>query len=78
MRILRWVLTIVVVAWLVLVLVAAAVVFMVFVLVREGVNLWLADRDERRLIRAGLLARCDQQHQWVLDGDPRGVYGEPA
>jgi hypothetical protein len=36
-----------------------------------------ADRVEaerRRL--AGLVARADQQHEWVLAGDPRGVYGD--
>jgi hypothetical protein len=31
--------------------------------------------DERRRL-AGLLARADQQHRWVLAGDERGVYGE--
>jgi hypothetical protein len=27
---------------------------------------------------AGLVARADQQHNWVIRGDPRGTYGEPA
>ena len=38
---------------------------------------WHAERVEaerRRL--AGLVARADQQHRWVLAGDERGVYGE--
>lgn len=26
--------------------------------------------------RAALLARCDQQHRWILAGDERGVYGD--
>jgi hypothetical protein len=27
-------------------------------------------------IVAGLVARADQQHAWVMQGDERGVYGE--
>ena len=27
--------------------------------------------------RAALIARADQQHAWVMAGDPRGTYGEP-
>lgn len=30
--------------------------------------------DRRRL--AGLAARADQQHEWIMGGDERGVYGE--
>jgi hypothetical protein len=30
---------------------------------------------ERRRV-AGLVARADQQHAWVMQGDERGVYGE--
>ena len=26
---------------------------------------------------AGLAARADQRHAWVMAGDPRGTYGEP-
>jgi type II secretory pathway pseudopilin PulG len=26
--------------------------------------------------RAAIAARADQQHQWVLQGDERGVYGQ--
>jgi len=26
---------------------------------------------------AEIAARADQQHQWVFEGDPRGIYGEP-
>ena len=29
--------------------------------------------ERRRL--AGLVARADQQHNWVMQGDPRGTYG---
>jgi hypothetical protein len=32
------------------------------------------EAERRRL--AGLLARTDQQHRWVLASDERGVYGE--
>jgi hypothetical protein len=30
---------------------------------------------ERRRV-AGLVARANREHQWVLAGDPRGTYGE--
>jgi hypothetical protein len=30
--------------------------------------------ERRRL--AGLVARADRQHNWVLQGDPRGTFGE--
>jgi hypothetical protein len=32
------------------------------------------EAERRRL--AGLVARADQQHAWVMQGDERGVYGE--
>ncbi len=32
------------------------------------------DAERRRL--AGLVARADQQHNWTMQGDPRGTYGE--
>lgn len=36
-------------------------------------------RDERRAAEAAaksdLLARADRQHNWVMQGDPRGTYG---
>jgi ABC-type Fe3+-siderophore transport system permease subunit len=46
-----------------------------------GLLLWLTfyvERrvDERYAKRAGLVARADQQHAWVLAGDARGTYGE--
>ena len=35
---------------------------------------FLADRDARK--RTAVLARCEQQHQWILaDDDARGFYG---
>jgi nitrate/nitrite transporter NarK len=33
-----------------------------------------AEVERRRL--AGLVARADQQHAWVMQGDEHGVYGE--
>jgi hypothetical protein len=30
--------------------------------------------EEQRL--AAIIARADQQHAWVLAGDPRGAYGD--
>jgi ABC-type Fe3+-siderophore transport system permease subunit len=46
-----------------------------------GLLLWLTFSVERRVdareeMRAGLVARADQQHAWILAGDDRGVYGE--
>ena len=35
-----------------------------------------AEAERRRL--AGLVNRADQQHNWVMQGDPRGTYGESA
>ena len=37
---------------------------------------WYAEREaERARYRDALAARADQQHNWVLQGDDRGVYG---
>lgn len=36
----------------------------------------LAEGDRRRkAARAELLARCDEQHQQVMQGDPQGTFG---
>jgi hypothetical protein len=32
--------------------------------------------DARAARLAGLRARADQQHQWVMQGDERGIHGE--
>jgi hypothetical protein len=32
------------------------------------------EAERRRL--AGLVARADRQHGWVMQGDPRGTFGE--
>ena len=40
---------------------------------------WTRHDDElerRRRAQAAIVARADEQHAWVLDGDDRGVYGE--
>jgi hypothetical protein len=34
------------------------------------------EAERRRL--AGIVARADQQHAWVMQGDPRGTFGEAA
>jgi endonuclease/exonuclease/phosphatase (EEP) superfamily protein YafD len=59
--------------WWLIVLVAAAVI-----LYRRGPGWWAAHQasvaaEKRRL--AAIAARADQQHAWVLAGDPRGTYG---
>jgi hypothetical protein len=41
----------------------------------------LADRHAERVEAArrrlaGIVVRADQQHAWVMQGDPRGTYGE--
>ena len=37
----------------------------------------MAHRVDARAARlAAIQARADQQHQWVLQGDERGVYGQ--
>jgi hypothetical protein len=46
-----------------------------------GLLVWLTFCVDRRANaryekRAGLVARCDQQHAWVLAGDDRGTYGD--
>jgi hypothetical protein len=34
------------------------------------------EAERRRL--AGIVARADQQHAWVMQGDPHGTIGEAA
>jgi hypothetical protein len=58
--------------WLIVLVVAAVIV------VKHAPGWWAAheaavDAEERRL--AGIAARADQQHAWVMAGDPRGTYG---
>ena len=35
-----------------------------------------AELERRRRVQAAIAARADQQNQWVLDGDERGIYGD--
>jgi hypothetical protein len=58
--------------WLVALVLAAVVVW------KFGPGWWRRYQasvaaEERRL--AAIAARADQQHAWVLAGDPRGTYG---
>jgi hypothetical protein len=58
--------------WLVALVVAAVAVW------KYGPGVWARHQaavavEERRL--AAIIARADQQHAWVLSGDPRGTYG---
>lgn len=65
------------IVWLLLspLLIAAAAAYLVFILARALWRIHRAAVAARAQRRAELLARADQQHQWVLDGDPRGTYG---
>jgi hypothetical protein len=54
-------------------------------LVHRGVKEWRRSAAEIREREAaeqarldGLRARADQQHNWRMQGDPRGTYGESA
>jgi nitrate/nitrite transporter NarK len=56
-----------------------AVAWLVRIIVKE----WRAQSAEIRAAREaeaarldGLRARADQQHNWRMQGDPRGTYGE--
>lgn len=40
-----------------------------------AVHLVVTSLDEGRARKAALAARADQQHRWVMAGDPRGIYG---
>lgn len=37
-------------------------------------GMWIPSH-RRRQQTAPILARCEKQHKWVLEGDPRGIYG---
>lgn len=45
-------------------------------LVRRAVDRHAERVEAERRRLAGLVARADQQHRWVLGGDERGVWGE--
>lgn len=57
--------------WLMLVAGAGAAAWVAWRLVLVGVDRHKLGRAQRD----GLLARCEQQHRWVMRGDPQGIYG---
>jgi hypothetical protein len=57
--------------WIIL---AAAAVLAVYGVMHVVAAAVVAIEDERARQRA-LVSRCDQQHAWVMQGDPRGTYG---
>ena len=57
--------------WLVAAAVIALVVWLLMVLCRKYEASQAREADRQQKLRQ----RADQQHQWRLAGDPRGVYG---
>ena len=60
-------------ALFVLVLVAIAVLLVGLLWLALYVVRRVDGREEKR---DALVARADQQHEWVLSGDDRGIYGD--
>jgi hypothetical protein len=64
--------------------VLVAVIAGIYVAYRIGreIRRWQAEADAAAAAKAervdGLRARADQQNQWVMQGDPRGTFGESA
>ncbi len=56
-------------------IVGAAVLVGFFFLVRAIVREGRRRADLKAAHRAAVVARADQQHNWVLRGDDRGIYG---
>lgn len=56
-------------------IVAAAIVWLVVHLLRKSFRRHEAALDRERDRQAALIARADQEHAWVLEGDERGIYG---
>ncbi len=56
--------------------IAGAVALVAAFVIGRAIVLWY---DERCAVQAryrdGLVARADQQHNWVMRGDERGIYG---
>jgi hypothetical protein len=74
------------IVWLISIMIrlilAAAALFLtaaaLYALFKLGGVLVREDRKRRDAIarrRAAIAARADQQHQWVMQGDDRGIYG---
>jgi type II secretory pathway pseudopilin PulG len=47
-----------------------------YLLVRATAREYREQAAVRACHRAALVARADQQHNWVLQGDDRGIYGK--
>jgi hypothetical protein len=43
---------------------------------RRVADCYVERRAAARRRVAGLVARADRQHNWVMQGDPRGTYGD--
>ena len=56
-------------------IVGAAALVGLFFLVRAVVRESRKRADLKAAHRAAIAARADQQHNWVLQGDDRGIYG---
>jgi nitrate/nitrite transporter NarK len=61
--------------WLWWLVAAVAVYVKAWLLWRQYQRARAAEQRERQRW-AGIAARADQQHAWVLAGDPRGTYGD--
>lgn len=44
-------------------------------IIRSLIQTHLESAAERHRCHAAIAMRADRQHQWVLDGDVRGIYG---
>jgi hypothetical protein len=64
-----------VIVQLVWLIVAAAALIGLFFLVRAIARDNRRRAELRAAYRAAVAARADQQHNWVLRGDDRGIYG---
>lgn len=56
-------------------IVAAAGVVATFFVVRAIVRETRRRREVQAALRAEISARADQQHNWVMQGDDRGIFG---
>ena len=56
-------------------IIGAIAIVIAFFIVRAIIRNNNAQAEARRRADAGIAARADQQHDWVLRGDDRGIYG---
>ncbi|BBZ03859.1 hypothetical protein MCHIJ_32960 [Mycolicibacterium chitae] len=61
--------------WILAGLAMVLVVFLAVVIGKALIQQLEAAEAERKRQNRRLSAQADRQHRWVLDGDPRGVYG---